>query len=97
MTVYQPEKIGGTLISEKQIYSSHYFWARLILSRLVEIPEKSGGPGLYALSLERALFDDKLGSIKRGMLSSKAIKNLRSRLEKLRDRLESEFKSQASK
>ena len=97
VSVYQPEKIGGTLISEKQIYSSHYFWARLILNRLVEIPEKSGGPGLYALYLERALFDDQLGSIKRGMLSSKVVKNSRSRMEKLRDRLESEFKSGASK
>lgn len=97
VTVYQPEKIGGTLISEKQIYSSHYFWARFILNRLIEIPEKSGGPGLYALYLERALFDDTLGSIRRSMLSGSAIKNLRSRLVKLRDRLESEFEPRASK
>lgn len=97
VTVYQPEKIGGTLISEKQIYSSHYFWARFIINRLIEIPEKSGGPGLYAIYLERALFDDKLGSMRRSMLSASAIKTLRSRLVTLRDRLEAEFQSLASK
>ncbi len=93
LVVYDPPQTGTTVISEKQIYSSHYFWARFLLATIIEEGVGSESPDIYVLYLDRCLLDEKLGSFKQYMLSESVLKNLRSFLVATRNRLESEYVS----
>lgn len=69
------------LIAAETLYSSHYFYARLQLLALYTDTAKP--KQTYALYGDRLLFDDQVGSVKRKLLRSSVVEDLRQRLSKL--------------
>ena len=84
-TVYRPDAGTGidALIAIKLIYASHYFHAGLSLVTVIDDPSPDGS-GAYVISLERSLFDTRLGGVVRRTAESKLRDDLRSRLEAMR-------------
>jgi len=78
------DRAAPVLISQKIIYASHYFGARFTVIASIT----DGGSGMYLLYLDRALFDGKLGSIKRGLLARGLRSSLEDRLGSIRDHLQ---------
>ena len=94
LVVYDRPQTGTTVIAEKQIYSSHYFWARFLLTAIIEEGVGNESPSIYAFYLDRCLLDDKLGSFRQSKLLESVLKKVRSLLVTTRDRLESEYASE---
>jgi hypothetical protein len=72
----------AALLAAETLYSSHYLYARLQLLGLytdTQNPEQT-----YAIYADRLLFDEQLGSIKRRVLRSGVVDDVRKRLETLR-------------
>lgn len=92
-TIYNqpPGQATRAIITQKQIYASHYFHARFSLMALAEASEKPNGRGLYLVYVDRSLFDDDLGTINRSLLRRGLTKSLRTKLETLRERLETAY------
>ena len=88
----QPEPTA-TMIAQKQIYASHYFLARLTLMILVDDPKSASTPAIHVIYLDRSLFDDKLGWANQHLLARGVRKDVNSRLERLRERLETQYRS----
>jgi hypothetical protein len=84
-TVYRPDSSTGidALIAIKLIYASHYFHAGLSLIMVID-DSSSDGAGAYVISLERSLFDTRLGGLVRRNAEAKLRDDLRSRLEAMR-------------
>jgi hypothetical protein len=82
---------ASVVITQKQIYASHYFHARFTVMALVEQSDKTKGNGLYLVYVDRSLFDDDLGSINRALLGRGLTKSLGTKLESLRERLEAAY------
>jgi hypothetical protein len=69
------------LIAAETLYSSHYFDARL---QLLGLYTETTNPKLtYALYGDRLLFDGEVGAVKRKLLRSSVVEDLRQRLGKL--------------
>lgn len=93
-TIYDHPAAGQTaraIIAQKQIYASHYFHARFSLMALMEGSEEPNGRGLYLVYVDRSLFDDDLGAINRSLLRRGLTNSLRTKLEDLRERLETAY------
>ena len=69
------------LIAAETLYSSHYFYARLQLLALYA--DTANPKQTYALYGDRLLFDGEVGSVKRKLLRSSVVEDLRLRLSKL--------------
>jgi len=83
--IYEPP---GSLavVALKNLYSSHYFHARLQLIVLLADPEDP--EQTYLGYSDRALFDDDIGSIKRRMLEAGILRDVGRRIELLRKAVE---------
>jgi hypothetical protein len=92
-TIYNPSTFRATLIAEKQIYASHYFWARLKFSVVIEDNDDSGNPGVFLICSDHSLFDENLGRIHRRILSRSVRNNFQFRLRSMRSRLEAKFRT----
>jgi hypothetical protein len=74
------------VVALKNLYSSHYFHARLQLIVLLADPEDP--EQTYLGYTDRLLFDDDVGSIKRRMIQAGVLKDVGRRLEILRKAVE---------
>ena len=74
------------VVALKNLYSSHYFHARLQIIALLADPEDP--EQTYLGYTDRLLFDDNVGSIKRRMLEVGVLKDVGRRLELLRKAVE---------
>ena len=92
-SIHAGQEFPTTLIAQKQIYASHYFWAKLNVSALFDDPQGKNQPAMHFVYLDHSLFDDKLGRANRFLLKRGVRKNLRSRLESLRERLEARYRT----
>ena len=92
VTVYHPPTVKATLIAEKQIYASHYFWARFKVSVVIDNNEDADIPGVFLICLDHSLFDDNLSKMKRRFLSLSVRKKFRSKFSAIRSRLEKAFR-----
>jgi hypothetical protein len=79
------------IIAQNQIYATHYFDARFTLMALAEASDDPNGQGIYLVYVDRALFDDDLGMINRGLLRRGLTKSLRNKLATLRERLQAAY------
>ena len=76
---YEPtEGLAMGVIVSKNLYSSHYFHARLQLLGLY--PDAQDPQQTYIGYVDRLLFDDDVGSLKRHMVESGVLKDVRQRL-----------------
>lgn len=85
--VYEPPDgpVAGAIVL-KNLYSSHYFLARLQLIGLY--PDAQDPGATYVAYIDRLLFDDDVGRMKRLMIESGVLKDVRQRLELFRKGLE---------
>jgi hypothetical protein len=83
--IYEPPG-GFAVVALKNLYSSHYFHARLQLIVLFADPEDP--EHTYLGYTDRLLFDENVGSIKRRMLEAGVLKDVGRRLELLREAVE---------
>lgn len=84
-TVNRPDSGTGVhaLVAIKLIYASHYFHAGLSVIAVIDDPSRDGA-GAYVISLERSLFDKRLGGLVRRSAESRLQADLRGRLEAMR-------------
>jgi hypothetical protein len=87
--IYQKrqEENSAHMIAVKQIYSSHYFQARLQIMDLVTAAPESSEPAFYLLYLDRLRFDMDVNTIKRMLISKGLRSHVTSWLRLLRNRL----------
>jgi hypothetical protein len=83
--IYEPPG-SFPVVALKNLYSSHYFHARLQLIVLLADPEDS--EQTYLGYTDRLLFDDDVGGIKRRMIEAGVLKDSGRRLELLRKAVE---------
>jgi hypothetical protein len=83
--IYEPPG-SFPVVALKNLYSSHYFHARLQLIFLLADPEDP--EQTYLGYSDRLLFDDDVGSIKRRMIEAGVVKDVGRRLELLRKAVE---------
>lgn len=57
LTLYEPPGASLTLVSEKQLYASHYFIGAFTLTTLLDRPDAPGGSGSYYMVVQRMRFD----------------------------------------
>lgn len=57
LSVYAPPNAPITLVSNKQLYASHYFLGAFTLTTVLDRPEAPAGKGVYYLVVERFRFD----------------------------------------
>jgi hypothetical protein len=57
LSLYEPPGAPMTLVSEKQLYASHYFIGAFTLTTLLDRPDAPGGAGSYYMVLQRMRFD----------------------------------------
>jgi len=57
LSVYSPPTSSLTLISNKQLYASHYFLGAFTLTTVLDRPDAADGKGVYYLVVERFRFD----------------------------------------
>lgn len=57
LSVYANPASALTLISNKQLYASHYFLGAFTLTTLLDRPEAASGKGIYYIVIERFRFD----------------------------------------
>ncbi len=74
-------------VALKLLYSSHYLMASLRVIRVVQESSAEPGPSAYLVWDDRALFDGRVGGIKRMLLARHLRLSLAHRLTGLRDRL----------
>ena len=81
---YEPtEGLATGVIASKNLYSSHYFHARLQLLGLY--PDAQDPQQTYIGYVDRLLFDDDVGTFKRHMVESGVLKDVERRLALLRE------------
>jgi hypothetical protein len=83
--IYEPPG-SFPVVAFKNLYSSHYFHARLQLVFLLADPEDP--EQTYLGYTNRLLFDDDVGRIKRRMLEAGVLKDVGRRIELLRKAVE---------
>jgi hypothetical protein len=91
VTYHSPEPVSGeptALVTQKHIFTSHYFEARVEFFALFRDESRLGSPSTYLAYLDRSRFDDDLGSLKRLLLVREALADVRDRLMSLRARIE---------
>lgn len=57
LSLYEPSGAPMTLVSEKQLYASHYFLGAFTLTTLLDRPDAPGGRGSYYMVVQRMRFD----------------------------------------
>jgi hypothetical protein len=84
LSIYEPTDAPLTLISAKQLYSSHYFIGAFTLTTLLDRPDAPGGRGSYYMVVQRMRFDH---------LPSGGLLNIRGRVtSKMNDALGAELR-----
>ncbi len=91
-TVYNPPTLGATLVTENQIYASHYFGARFKFSVVINAREDAETPGVFLICLDHSFFDKHLSRMNREILSLSVRKKFQSKLRTIRSQLETKFK-----
>jgi hypothetical protein len=83
------DRPGGTVIANKLIYASHYFWTALDLRVLM--PDASRGPGFWLIQVMRSRSDGLAGftgSMIRGRVQSEVQKSIDAMLQATKARME---------
>ena len=57
LSLYEPTGAPLTLVSEKQLYASHYFLGAFTLTTLLDRPDAPSGNGSYYMVVQRMRFD----------------------------------------
>jgi hypothetical protein len=78
----------AVVIAQKHIFTSHYFFARVEYIVLFRDDESAEEPGTYVVYVDRSLFDDSLGSFKRGFMVRGVLTDVSERLEALQGRFD---------
>jgi hypothetical protein len=88
--VYLPEAPSPTEIwvAQKLLYASHYLQASLRVARLVEAVGEDGEPASYLIYLQQLMFDGRVGGVKRAFLTNSLRRNMRGRMQAMREDLE---------
>jgi len=77
----------AVVIAQKHIFTSHYFFARVEYIGLFPDGAEVEPHGTYVVYVDRSLFDDSLGSFKRGFMVRGVLMDVHERLEALQKKL----------
>ena len=63
VSIYSPPSAPLSLVSNKQLYASHYFLGAFTLTTILDKPDAPGGKGVYYIVVQRMRFDHLPGGI----------------------------------